>query len=190
MGSMDKRIRDLIKNPGLPSDVMEGSRASLLAANKSGFKDAVLRRSGQGSARGLFDSGIREVALQGIEGDFHGKYMDALNQLEMENARQALQGLGLASSHLLGKKGLNVQRMLGLKNIALQRELGLGNLGVARSAQADERAWREFQMNMIAQGYSPYSNAASSFAGIPASGPVSYGSGSGGGPRGGRGSMV
>lgn len=165
-GQMDRRISDLIKNPGMPSELMEGSKASLMAANKSGLKDAILRRSGQGSSRGLFDSGLREVALQGIESDYHGKYMDALNQLEMENARMALQGLGLASSHMLGKRGLNVQRYGIDKNYALQRELGLGNLGVARSAQADERAWREFQMNMIAQGYSPYSNNQPAYSGF------------------------
>lgn len=177
-GTMDRRIGDLIKNPGMPREVLEQAKTSLFRANKSGLRDAILRRANQGSARGLFDSGRTQQGFQSIESDYHGRYMDALNELEMKNAQMALQSLGLASSHLLGKRGLNIQRY----GIDKQHELGMGHLGVARSQAADSRAWREFQMNLIAQGYSPYQanqfpNAAQSFANLP------YGRG----PRGGSG---
>lgn len=187
MGSMDARINDLIRNPGLPSDVMDASRASLLAANKSGTKNAILRRAGQGSARGIFDSGLTQMGIQDIEASMHGEYMDALQQLEMTNAMQALQGLGLASSHLLGKKGLNIQRMLGLENIGLQRELGKGQLGLGWAQHADNQAWREFQMNLIAQGYSPYGGGGGgALPGATAAlANIQPGSSYGGGPRGG-----
>lgn len=184
-GQMDRRISGLIKNPGMPRELMEQSKASLMRANKSGLRDAVMRHSGQGSARGMFDSGQTFQGNQALESSFHGKYMDALNQLEMENARMALQSLGLASSHMLGKRGLNIQRSLGEQNIALQRELGLGNLGVARSAQADERAWREFQMNLMAQGYMPYGSNTGGYAGFNSAAGALNNINYGGGPRGG-----
>lgn len=186
-GQMDRRISGLIKNPGMPRGVLEQSKTSLMRANKTGLRDAVMRHSGQGSSRGLFDSGQTFQGNQALESQFHGKYMDAVNQLELENARMALQSLGLASSHMLGKRGLNVQRSLGEQNIALQRELGLGNLGVARASQADNRAWQEFQMNLLAQGYMPYGSQGNTgnYAGFNGAAGAINNIGYGGGPRGG-----
>ena len=184
MGATDRAIGDLARNPGFSKSLMADSRARLLAANKQGTASAIQRRAGEGSSRGLFDSGLTQQGFQDIEGDFHGRYMDALQNLEMQNAQQALQGLGLSSSHFLGKRGLSNQMSIAEMQNATQNKIASGQLGLGHSQLDMQRAWQEFQMNLLAQGYSPESMGSPAGAGTygPLAGDI--GNRFGGGGRG------
>ena len=164
---------------------MADARSRLLSANKHGTAAAIQRRAGEGSAKGLFDSGLTQQGFADIEADFQGKYLDSLQNLEMQNAQQALQGLGLASSHFLGARGLANQKSIADAQLALQGELGRGQLGLGRDNAAMNRAWQEFQMNLLAQGYSP--TASQPAYNVPTYGPLAGDIGSRFAARGGRG---
>lgn len=156
MGATNRAIGNLARNPGFGDSLMADARARLLNANKTGTHNAILRRGNVGSSRGLFDSGLTQQGFQDIEADFHGKYMDSLQNLEMANAQQALQGLGLASSHFNTRRGQNMTARQHAASLALQGELGRGQLGLGHANASMNRAWQEFQMNLLAQQYSPY----------------------------------
>ena len=171
MGAVDRAIGNLARNPGFGDSLMADARGRLLSANKHGTANAINRRAGEGSAKGLFDSGLTQQGIQGLEADFHGKYLDSLQNLEMQNAQQALQGLGLSSSHFLGKRGLANQMSIANMQDATQNKIASGQLGLGHSQLDMQRAWQEFQMNLLAQGYSP-SGPGGGGAGAGAYGPL------------------
>lgn len=183
-GATSRAIADLARNPGFGKSLMADARSRLLSANKQGLQGAIQRRAGEGSARGLFDSGLTQQGFQGIEADYQGKYLDALQNLEMQNQQQALQGLGLASSHFLGARGLSQQAKIAADQLALQQKLGMGQLGLGRDNAAMNRAWQEFQMNLLAQQFSPTQGSGSMYQPNYAGMANDF---YGGGPRGGGG---
>ena len=158
-GPMKARLMDMFENPGMPTEILEDSRRQLMATNKNAMRDQLLRRAGQGSAKSLFDSGITQQGLAGIEAAGLDQLAGALTNLDLNNAQMANQSLGIAfgganniANANLRNKEANIQRMLGLKNIDLgyagldvekslgwgninlQRQLGLGDLDIRRGS--------------------------------------------------------
>ena len=189
-GPMRDRILEMLENPGLPQEVMDDARAQVLSSNRANTFQQLQRRAGQGSARALFDSGITQQGLQGIEAQGQNSLAMANTNLEMQNAMKALEAIQTAfgqmtdiSNSNLRNKEANIQRRLGLASIALQEKLGMGGLNLQSQGMDMERAWQEFQMNLMAQNY--YGNAPAGATAAP-----SYGSGGGSGGFGGGGFAI
>jgi hypothetical protein len=127
----------------------------------------------------------------GIEAQATDALLGAQNNLEMQNAMQALEGIrtgfgqitDMSNAHLRRLEA-QIQRQLGMAGINLQRELGMGDLDLRRAGMEQERAMQELLMNLQLQGQY-YGNAPQGGGfGAPPGGVGGFGGGGFGGPGG------
>lgn len=202
LNAMSSRILELLENPGLPQEVIDEARRNIASQTKNRERDLLLRRSGEGSQRGLFDSGITQQGLRGIEDAATEALLAANTNFDIQNALNALQGIQTGFGQInsleqqqIERLGLKIQRQLGMADIALRRQLGLGDLSVRRGGlnlqrlgMEQDRAMQEFLFNLQLQqqgfgNQGDFQDIVSGAGGVGV-GPIV---GSGGGPGGGSG---